>query len=376
MAASVVPLAWTMEFQKVMLTVPLWLASALRLQLGRLAAPAGGRRLPRRRRPWRHRWPWRRRGPPRRDGRGVRSACPMPTTRRPGAGGHPAYFTAPAVRLRTSCFWKTRSRMTRGTKAMTAPASDTGICDTWVPEQLLEPDLHRVERRRPAGRDQRPQVLVPGPEEGEDAQGGQRGAGQRHGHPGHEAQVPVAVELGRLLEVARDLQEGLAQQEDAEARGQEGHGQALVGVEPVQRADGVEVGDERHLERDHQRGQAEDEEGALEGEAQEGEGVGGQDRGDELPDHDDHRHDGRGRHVLGHLPRRPGRGVVAPLRVGREERRRLLDQLVGDEQRVDHRHVDREEHDDGPRREQRVAADGAPAPRRALRRPGPFAQRA
>ena len=41
MAASVVPLACTMEFQKVMLTVPLWLASALRLQLGRLAAPAG-----------------------------------------------------------------------------------------------------------------------------------------------------------------------------------------------------------------------------------------------------------------------------------------------------------------------------------------------
>ncbi len=139
-----------------------------------------------------------------------------------------------------------------------------------------------------------------------------------------------------------------------------------VRVEPVQRADGVEVGDERHLERDHQRGQAEDEERALEGEAQEGEGVGGQGRGDDLPHHDGHRHDGRGGHVLGHLPRGPGRGVVAPLRVGREERGRLLDQLVGDQQRVDHRHVDREEHHDGPHGEQRVAADGAPAPRRPV----------
>src|ERR1700722_18855944 len=46
MAARVCPLAWTMEFQKVMLTVPLWLASALRLQLGRLAAPAGAGALP------------------------------------------------------------------------------------------------------------------------------------------------------------------------------------------------------------------------------------------------------------------------------------------------------------------------------------------
>jgi hypothetical protein len=42
MAASVAPFACTMEFQKVMRTTPLWFASALRLQLGRLLAPAAG----------------------------------------------------------------------------------------------------------------------------------------------------------------------------------------------------------------------------------------------------------------------------------------------------------------------------------------------
>ena len=222
----------------------------------------------------------------------------------------------------------------QGKKAMTAPASDTGIW-TLGAEQLLQPDLHGVERRGPPGRHQRPQVLVPGGQEGEHAERGERGAGQRHGHPGHEAPVAVAVEQGRLLQVARYLQEGLAQQEDAEAGREKRHGQALVGVEPPQRGDRVEVGDERDLERDHQRGQADQEEGAAEREAQESEGVGRQDRGDQLARHDDDRHDGRVRHVLGQLARGPGHGVVVPLRVGREERGRLVDQLVRDEQRVD-----------------------------------------
>ena len=44
MVASVVALAWTMEFQKVMLTTPLCVARADRLQVGSLvAAPAGVR---------------------------------------------------------------------------------------------------------------------------------------------------------------------------------------------------------------------------------------------------------------------------------------------------------------------------------------------
>ena len=150
--------------------------------------------------------------------------------------------------------------------------------------------------------------------------------------------------------------------------GEERDRQPRVGVEPVQRRDGVEVGDEGDLERDHQRGQAEHEERALEREGQEGEGVGGQHGRDQLADHDDRRHDRRRRHVLRHLPAVPGRAVVVPLRVGREERGRLVDQLVRREQRVHDRDVDREEDDDGAGRQQGVAADGAqPAPRLAAR---------
>ena len=112
---------------------------------------------------------------------------------------------------------------------MTAPASDDrDLRDLVCPSSCLRPICTVLSGVVAAGRHQRPQVLVPGGEEREHAEGGQRGPGQRHGDPGHEAQVAVAVELGRLLEVARDLQEGLAQQEDAEARGQEGDGQALV----------------------------------------------------------------------------------------------------------------------------------------------------
>ena len=59
------------------------------------------------------------------------------------------------------------------------------------------------------------------------AEGGQRRPGQGHGHPGHEPPVAVAVEGGRLLEVSRDLQERLAEQEGAEPGGQERDGQAL-----------------------------------------------------------------------------------------------------------------------------------------------------
>src|SRR5205807_3094535 len=49
------------------------------------------------------------------------------------------YLTAPAARLRTSCFWKMSNRITSGTKAMTAPASDTGICETSDPRSCFSP---------------------------------------------------------------------------------------------------------------------------------------------------------------------------------------------------------------------------------------------
>src|ERR1019366_8784690 len=63
----------------------------------------------------------------------------LPTTAGPAWGIRVPYLTAPAVRLRTSCFWKMRSRMTRGTNAMTAPARAMGMFWAEVPTSCLSP---------------------------------------------------------------------------------------------------------------------------------------------------------------------------------------------------------------------------------------------
>ena len=114
---------------------------------------------------------------------------------------HP--FTAPAVRPRTSCFWKNDSRITSGSAAITAPANVTLTWSMLVARSCLQPDLDGTE---PVvlGHEQRPQVLVPGDEEREHGQRGHRRAGERHGDPRQEAPVAVAVERGRVLQVARD----------------------------------------------------------------------------------------------------------------------------------------------------------------------------
>ena len=77
---------------------------------------------------------------------------------------HP--LTAPAVRPRTSCFWKARSRITSGSTAMIAPGEgDVHLVDGEALE-LLEPDLHGAVLVV-LGDEQRPEVLVPRGEEGE-----------------------------------------------------------------------------------------------------------------------------------------------------------------------------------------------------------------
>ena len=166
---------------------------------------------------------------------------------------------------------------------MTAPARVTLKSWIWLPCSCLQSDLHGADGVVVAGDHQRPEVLVPGGQEGEDGQGGHGRAGQRHGHPGHEPPVAVAVEGGRLLEVLRDLQERLAEQEGAEPGGQEGTVRPWKVLYQPRAGDGVQVGDQGDLEGDHQGGQEDHEERPAEGEAEEGEGVGGQHRGHQLP---------------------------------------------------------------------------------------------
>ena len=127
--------------------------------------------------------------------------------------------------------------------------------------------------------------------------------------------------------------------------------------------------DEGDLEGDHQRGQEDDEQGPPEREAQEGEGVRGQDGGDQLAAHDDHRLDDGVAQVDVEVALVPCRRVGAPDRVHREEGRRLGDELACGEQRVDDRDVDGEDDEQGAEREQEVAED-QPDPTAGLTRCG------
>ena len=99
------------------------------------------------------------------------------------------------------------------------------------------------------------------------------------------------VQLGRVAQVIGQSQKGLAQEEDAEARRQERHGQPEVGVVPAEADHGVEIGQERDLERHHHGGQEDDEQRPLEREVEEGESVGGGNGRDQLGHHDHRRHD-------------------------------------------------------------------------------------
>ncbi len=200
-------------------------------------------------------------------------------------GTHP--FTAPAVRPRTSCFWKNRSRITSGSAAITTPANVTFTWSMLVAAQLLQTDLDGAVAIV-LGHQEWPQVLVPCAEEGEHAQRRHRRAGERHRDPGHEAPVAVAVERGRVLQVLRDLQERLAQQERTEAGREERHDQARVACCTNPRSvTRRQVGDDRDLERHHQRRQEDDEQRALQRELEERERVAGERRGDDLTDRDE-----------------------------------------------------------------------------------------
>ena len=100
--------------------------------------------------------------------------------------------------------------------------------------------------------------------------------------------MAVAVERGRVLEISWHAEEGLSEQERAEARGEERHCEPGVRVVDVEIDDGREVGDDGHLERDHQRCQEDDEQRSLERELEERERVRGERGRDDLTDHDDH----------------------------------------------------------------------------------------
>ena len=175
--------------------------------------------------------------------------------------------------------------------------------------------------------------------------------------------MAVAVLGGCVAEVAGDAHEALTDEEDAEGRGQEREGEPLHGIEEVEATDGLNVGDEGDLDGEQQGPDDDHEEQLAQRELEEREGVGGQDRGDELRRHDDHGDDQREAHGPPEVGLGEGPGPHVPLRVDRVERLALGDvgERVGQRPQQQHVHGEQDQDREGP--EEQVPADGPdPAP--------------
>ena len=180
----------------------------------------------------------------------------------------------------------------------------------------------RCARCRPCVDEQRPEVLVPRGQEREHRRARRSRARERDDDPPEEAPVAVPVEAGRFLEILRQREERLAEQERAEPGREERDDQALVRVDPAEIRDGRVVGDDRDLERDHQRREEEHEDRALQREVEEREHVRGQVAVAICPSVMKNTTMKLFTRYSDMLPCVPRVRVVAPLRVRREERRR------------------------------------------------------
>ena len=108
-----------------------------------------------------------------------------------------------------------RNASSTGTTVITLPAITAD-------EVLGVLALERGQPERQGGvlvrvdRDQRPEQVVPHQQEGERRQGRQRRLGQRQRDVEQDAEARAAVDPRRLLDLARQVDEELAHQEDAE----------------------------------------------------------------------------------------------------------------------------------------------------------------
>ena len=93
------------------------------------------------------------------------------------------------------------------------------------------------------------------------------------------------------MQLFRDFQEELAQQEGAKAGRHKGHRQPLVGICPADLLDQQVVGDDGGFPGDHHRGQEDQEQDILPLEVDKGKGIGRQRGGDQLAKHHQQRLD-------------------------------------------------------------------------------------
>ena len=118
-----------------------------------------------------------------------------------------------------------------------------------------EPELQRERVLVRQDRDQRPQEVVPGPQELDHRQRGERRQRERDDDPQQDRQPGCAVDPRGLLEVDRERPEELGEQEDAEDVDEVRHDERAEAVEEPEVLHDQERGDQHDLQRHHQGGQ-------------------------------------------------------------------------------------------------------------------------
>ena len=223
----------------------------------------------------------------------------------------------------------------------------------------------RVEHQR------RPQEVVPRRDEREDRHGRQRRPDDRQQDRPPDPPLAGAVDAGRVDQLVRHASEGLAQQEDVERAHdvrEDQCRQRVVVVEDVHRED--EARDVRQLGRDDERREEQVEHELATGEPHLRERIGGH-RGHEHVERS--RRDRHGRRVEEEARDRQavphpdigGKGRV----VGQELRRHRRDQVVRALERRQQHPREREDRDDGHRREHDVPGAVRQPPAAARRAP-------
>ncbi|CDN43975.1 hypothetical protein BN871_DX_00100 [Paenibacillus sp. P22] len=134
------------------------------------------------------------------------------------------------------------------------PCHDERIVDSALRSEFLDAELNRRETVA-AQEDERIGIVVPGPDEPQDAVSGQRGLHQRQRDLQEDAGMPGAVQLGRLQVIPVNAEKELAEHEGAQGAEGADHDQAKVAVEQMQPSEEEELRHDDGIARHHERHQ-------------------------------------------------------------------------------------------------------------------------
>ena len=222
-------------------------------------------------------------------------------------------------------------------------------------DEAAKPELHGV-LADVVEIDQRPEEVVPGPDEGEDRSRRKSRHGERQDDAPIDAPGPCPVDDRRLVELARDAAEELVEEEDEEGVDSHKlrHDEGKEGVDPIEVEEEDVLRDQRDVVRQHQRAEHHREPEILQRELKPREGIGRKRARDHVADHAQHRDD---RGVPEERPEADRQAApAAPIGVGSEclgQYRRVAEDLVvglearreHPEQRIEHDERDRAQED-------------------------------